>query len=154
MPVPGLRNLLSSCWSGKPKRLLKQHRLSLLPLAAPQGVECKFLFEKRKSPWALDIVLRGLELNLTWKPPLWGLAFLELEVAMQTTKRGKQSKVLLSFDSYDQKGKISLKMQPRHKHLFSNQLLSNRTFGPLNRREIISGTAKLANYLRLASHGS
>lgn len=68
---------------------------------------------------------------------------------MQTAKRRKQPKVLLSFDSYDQKGKISVKMQAWHKYLFSNQLLSNWTFGALNRREIISGTAKLVNNLGL-----
>lgn len=44
-PVPDIRNLLSSCWSGKSKRLPRQHRLFLLPLVASHMLEVSLIAE-------------------------------------------------------------------------------------------------------------
>lgn len=79
-PVPGRRNPLSSCWSGKYKRLPKQNMLlSLLLLVSQMST---LLMTSQIS----DTGHRGSELDLASKLSHGGLAFIELEDSMYATK--------------------------------------------------------------------
>lgn len=94
-PVPGRRNSLSSCWSGKYKRLPKQHMLLSLLLVASQM--STLLMTSQIS----DTGHRGSELDLASKPPHGCLAFIELEDSMYATNVEQQPIVLSCCEVYE-----------------------------------------------------
>lgn len=81
----GMRNFLSSCWSGSSQKTPKGYRLLLLPLVAL----VRSCFLPSKALHSLDIGLGGGKLELIWETCPWRLAPVGPEGAMQDDKEGK-----------------------------------------------------------------
>lgn len=91
-------NFPLTCWLCNLKTLPKQCRLLQLPLVSSQNQDIKNLF--LKTPHTSDTSIGGIQLELTWKPPTWGLALIVSNSVIQALKGEKKSTVLPRWKVY------------------------------------------------------
>lgn len=93
----GIRSLLLNCEGCQNDSPNNTHYCYYSRLRIPPREEGRHLL--LEIPHTSDTGPSGSELDLTWKPTSWGLAFIVPEGIMQTSEEGKQRTVLSSYET-------------------------------------------------------